>query len=149
MWYSQMFSTDGRAYLPWLARQVKQSGVGVGEGIVQKKIDRLDSLMKNFDVVNYIGVGAMELVNDCSLLPSFGQIVPLAAPWMKHFVGMLHPGAEEKYSMIIPRVNDGVLGDVALCERTSAVSDAELSDSLVADAVRLVPCTSRGTRMEE
>ena len=75
MWYSQTFSTDGRAYLPWLARQVKQKG----GGIVQK-IDSLDSLMKNFDVVNCIGVGAMELVNDCSLLPSFGQIVTLGAP---------------------------------------------------------------------
>ena len=68
---------------------------------------------------------------------------------MKHFISMLHPGTEEKYSMIILRVNDGVLGDVALCGRTSAVADAELSDSLVADAVRLVPCMSRGTRMEE
>lgn len=51
--------------------------------------------------------------------------------------------------MIIPRVNDGVLGDVALCGWTSAVADAEVSDSLVADAVWLVPCMSRGTRMEE
>lgn len=52
-----------------------------------QKIDSLDSLMKNFDVVNCTGVGTMELV-------SFGQIVTLAAPWMKHFIGMLHPGTE-------------------------------------------------------
>ena len=146
VWYFQTFSTDGRAYLPWLARQVKQNG----GNIVQKRIDSLDSLLDDFDVVvNCTGLGAQELVNDSTLVPCFGQIVTLAAPWMKHFIGMLHLGTEETYTMIVPRVNDVVLGGVALCGRTPAVADPDLSDSMIADAVRLVPSLSHGARMEE
>ena len=145
MWYFQTFSTDGRAYLPWLARQVKQNG----GNIVQKRIDSLDSLLGDFDVVvNCTGLGAKELVNDCTLVPYFGQTVTLAAPWIKHFI-LMHHQDEEKVTLVVPRVNDVVLGGVALRGRTPAVADPELSDSIIANVVKLVPSLSHGRRMEE
>lgn len=145
MSYFQTFSTDGRSYLPWLARQVKQNG----GGIVQRKIDSLDGLLSDFDVVvNCTGLGAQELASDSTLVPYFGQSLTLAAPWMKHFI-CLHHQDGEKYELAVPRVNDVVLGGVALRGRTPAVADPELSDSILADVVKLVPSLSCGEKMEE
>ena len=145
MLYFQTFSTDGRSYLPWLARQVKQNG----GSIVQRKIDSLDRLLSDFDVVvNCSGLGAQELAKDSTLVPYFGQSLTLAAPWMKHFI-CLHHQDGERYALAVPRVDDVVLGGVALRGRTPAVADPELSDSIYADVVKLVPSLSRGTRIEE
>ena len=145
MWYFQTLSTDGRSYLPWLANQVKQNGVN----IVQKKVDSLDRMLDDYNVVvNCTGLGAKELVNDDTLVPYFGQSVSLAAPWMKHFICMHHQDGDT-YRLVVPRVDDVVLGGVAWRGHTPAVADPELSDSIIADVVKLVPSLSRGARLEQ
>lgn len=145
VWYYQSISIDGMLYLPWLTRQVKRNRAD----IVQKKIDSLDNLLDDFDVVvNCTGLGAKELVNDHALVPYFGQTVSLAAPWLKHYIIMFHQ-VDETYTLIVPRLNDVVLGGVALRGRTPAVVDPELSDSFVANAVKLVPSLSHATKTKE
>ena len=145
VWYFQTLSIDGTLYLPWLARQAKRNGAN----IVQKKIDCLDSLLDDFDVVvNCTGLGAKELVNDSTLVPYFGQTVAMAAPWIKHFI-IMHHQVDGEFTLVVPRVNDVVLGGVAMRGRTPAVVDPELSDIMIANAVKLIPSLSRATRTNE
>lgn len=57
---------------------------GQGGTIIEKRINYLEDLAGQFDIVfNCTGLGAKYLLNDNKLVPIRGQVIKVSAPWVK------------------------------------------------------------------
>jgi glycine/D-amino acid oxidase-like deaminating enzyme len=72
-----------KTYLPWLLKRFTSKG---GK-CMQRKVEKLTDLVGKYDViVNCPGAWARHVNNDLQVEPLKGQLIKVAAPWVKHFV---------------------------------------------------------------
>jgi len=91
--------TDSSLYLPWAAKKFMSNG---GE-IVNRRVDSFSDLHGSYDIiVNCSGFGAKTLCNDRKLVPIRGQVIKVAAPWIK----MAYYGDFDTY--VVPGFSGGV-----------------------------------------
>ncbi|KAK2586719.1 hypothetical protein KPH14_011754 [Odynerus spinipes] len=74
--------TECKLYLPWTLQKLKDNGA-----IVKKQaINSLKELTGKYNIViNCTGLGARNLCNDRRMIPIRGQVIKVAAPWLKTF----------------------------------------------------------------
>ncbi len=95
-------------YLSYLMKRFAASG-----GSVQRRtISSLDEVAGEARVVvNCVGLGARDLVDDASMTPIRGQIVRVRNPGLERFI--LDEENPEGVTYIVPRSNDCILGGTA------------------------------------
>ena len=92
---------------PFLAWQMEQFQ-GNGGKIIQKRLKSLQEIDSQYDIiVNCIGLGSRELVNDNQMYPVRGQIIVVKAPWIKHAFSYTKDNIVVD---ILPRADDVLLG---------------------------------------
>ncbi|KAF7388819.1 hypothetical protein HZH66_009956 [Vespula vulgaris] len=74
--------TECKLYLPWILQQLKHNGAVVKK----QKIDSLKELTTEYNIImNCSGLEARNLCSDRHMVPIRGQIIKVAAPWLKTF----------------------------------------------------------------
>jgi D-amino-acid oxidase len=99
---------DTSLYLPWLMRQIENSG----GRIKQHPISSFDEVLEAYDtVINCTGLGSKELCKDERLYPVRGQVVCIKP---RAYAGiMCDDKGPNHVAYIVPRFNDLVLGGTA------------------------------------
>jgi D-amino-acid oxidase len=122
---------DMSIYLAWLEREVISRGVT----IECREIESLDETVGAADVVvNCIGVGARELLNDNEVYGVRGQIQVVDAPSVTTFYL-----DDEGPTYIIPRVNDVVMGGTAVENDYSTDVRSDVTDAIRARCIEIEP----------
>lgn len=89
------FTCQPKYLLPYLYQRFRRAG---GQ-LIQRKVKSLDEF-KDYDlVINCVGLGARDLVNDIEVAPIRGQVVRIQADWM--FTTYLDDSDDGNY--IIPK----------------------------------------------
>ncbi len=102
----ETYVIDMSRYMPYLHHCLAATG---GE-IKITRIDKLDQLFENYDVVvNCTGLGARQLVPDAELVPARGQVVRIKRPAQLTRL-WLDDRIVEKFTMVVPRDTDAILG---------------------------------------
>jgi D-amino-acid oxidase len=110
---------------------------GAAGGSVQRRtlssLDEVDARV----VVNCVGLGARDLVDDASMEPIRGQIVRVHNPGLKRFV--LDEDNPEGVTYIIPRSDDCILGGTADEGEWDLEPDPETTAGILRRCMRLEP----------
>lgn len=104
------FVIDMTMYMPYLMQVCNEIGIAFQQKDITDLVDLADAAASFDVIVNCTGLGARELVNDTELTGVKGQVVkvrPLAA--MPEQV-TLDESVHERFTMIVPRASDIVLG---------------------------------------
>lgn len=73
--------TECKIYLPWILHQLENKAV-----IKKQKINSLKELTTEYNIImNCTGLEARNLCNDRHMIPIRGQVIKVAAPWLKTF----------------------------------------------------------------
>ena len=119
-------------YLTYLMDRFSAAG-----GSVQRRtlssLDEVDARA----VVNCVGLGARDLVEDASMEPIRGQIVRVRNPGIKRFV--LDEANPDGVTYIIPRSNDCILGGTAEEGEWDLEPDPETAAAILRRCRRLEP----------
>jgi D-amino-acid oxidase len=119
-------------YLTYLMDRFDSAG-----GSVQRRtlssLDEVDARV----VVNCVGLGARELVDDASMEPIRGQIVRVRNPGLKRFV--LDEENPDGVTYIIPRSGDCILGGTAEEGEWNLEPDPETAAAILRRCTRLEP----------
>ncbi|KAK9806988.1 hypothetical protein WJX72_009635 [[Myrmecia] bisecta] len=118
-----------RFYLPWLGAKLEAAGAR----LVERKLTSLQELAGYDVIVNCTGIGAAALFGDKGVYPVRGQVMRVAAPWVKscYFVN------EDNY--IIPNLDTVVLGGTAQRGDHDTSVRAEDSRRIWEGTLRLMP----------
>lgn len=127
---------DVKRYLPWLMKRILK-----GNGKVEKrKINNLDELTKEFDVVvNCTGMEANKLCNDSQLRPLRGQVTKVYAPWVKHFYMNPDPSDEHREIYILPGPDTVTIGGTGQLDNWNTETDEEDKQRILEDVCKVVP----------
>ncbi|XP_047715781.1 D-aspartate oxidase isoform X2 [Prionailurus viverrinus] len=122
---------ESPAYLPWLEKRLKGSGVL----ILTRRIGDLWELHPSFDVVvNCSGLGSRQLAQDSEMFPVRGQVLNVRAPWVKHFI---RDGSGLTY--IYPGTSNVILGGTRQQGDWNLSPDAEISRGIFSRCCALEP----------
>ncbi|XP_045355231.1 D-aspartate oxidase isoform X2 [Leopardus geoffroyi] len=122
---------ESPAYLPWLEKRLKGSGVL----ILTRRIGDLWELHPSFDVVvNCSGLGSRQLAQDSEMFPMRGQVLNVRAPWVKHFI---RDGSGLTY--IYPGTSNVILGGTRQQGDWNLSPDAEISRGIFSRCCALEP----------
>ncbi len=114
---------DVPVFMPWLRDQVQNAGAR----FFIKELTAPSELFPEYDlVVNCTGVWARHFVNDEAVFPIRGQVVRLSLPKGLRTSTRLYQ-KEDKFTLILPRSTDLVLGGTAQendWDRTPRVEDS-------------------------
>ena len=136
VWKFDCYCIDTSPYLDWLRRRFTERG-GL---VVRRKIKNLSQLTRDYDiVVNCTGLGARELVGDCSLYPVRGQLLEVGGA---HNMRSLHHKKDEweQYpTYVIPQNGRVLLGGSAEPHNWSTDVNAEQTESIYRRCVEMCP----------
>ncbi|XP_041509981.1 D-aspartate oxidase [Microtus oregoni] len=142
--FGQAFTTlkcETAAYLPWLEKRLKESGVL----LLTRRIEDLWELQPSFDiVVNCSGLGSRQLVGDSMISPVRGQVLQAQAPWVKNFI---RDGSGLTY--IYPGTSYVTLGGTRQKGDWNLSPDAELSREIFSRCCALEPSLHRARNLRE
>ncbi len=105
----ETFVIDTSIYMPYLVQKCREAALDVDK----RTLDSLDRLPDHFDaVVNCTGFGAAQLCQDKELTCARGQVLRIEKPpdTAERPVMLFHEDDSTRFAMIVPRVNDIVLG---------------------------------------
>jgi glycine/D-amino acid oxidase-like deaminating enzyme len=130
-----------KKYLPW----IKQRFETLGGRCIQRKVENLSELYGEYDiVVNCTGVGAKELVNDAEVHSIKGQLIRVAAPWVKHWVL-----ADDDDLYIIVSADSVALGGTHQTDVMRRHIDQDERRRIWEGCCRLMPSLQRAKVLEE
>ena len=119
-------------YLSYLMDRFDATG-----GSVQRRalssLDEIDARV----VVNCVGLGARDLVDDASMEPIRGQVVRVRNPGLERFV--LDEENPEGVTYIVPRSGDCILGGTAEAGEWDLEPDPEIAAGILRRCTRLEP----------
>ncbi|KAF0873818.1 OXDD oxidase, partial [Crocuta crocuta] len=132
---------ESPAYLPWLEKRLKASGVL----ILTRCIGDLWELHPSFDiVVNCSGLGSRQLARDSEMFPMRGQLLAIQAPWLKHFI---RDGSGLTY--VYPGVSNVILGGTRQKGDWDVSPDADISRDIFSRCCALEPSLHRAHNVRE
>jgi D-amino-acid oxidase len=109
-----------------------------GGGVHQRTLSSLNEVAGEARVVvNCVGLGAGDLVNDASMQPIRGQIVRVRNPGLQRFV--LDEDNPEGVTYIVPRSADCILGGTAEEGEWDLEPDPETAEGILSRCTRLEP----------
>jgi D-amino-acid oxidase len=109
-----------------------------GGSVHQRTLSSLDEVAGEAHVVvNCVGLGARDLVNDASMQPIRGQIVRVRNPGLQRFV--LDEDNPEGVTYIVPRSADCILGGTADENEWDLEPDPETAGGILDRCTRLEP----------
>jgi D-amino-acid oxidase len=110
---------------------------GAAGGSVQRRtLSSLDEVDAGV-VVNCVGLGARDLVDDVSMEPIRGQIIRVSNPGIERFV--LDEDNPESVTYIVPRSGDCILGGTAEVGAWDLEPDSETAAGILRRCTRLEP----------
>jgi len=119
-------------YLTYLMDRFAAAGGSVRQRILSS-LDEVDARV----VVNCVGLGARDLVDDTSMEPIRGQIVRVRNPGLERFV--LDEENPEGVTYIVPRSGDCILGGTAAEGEWDLEPDPKTAASILRRCTRLEP----------
>ena len=119
-------------YLTYLMDRFTAAGGSV-EQCTLSSLDEVDARV----VVNCVGLGARDLVDDTSMGPIRGQVVRVHNPGLKRF--MLDEDNPEGVTYIVPRSGDCILGGTADAGEWDLEPDPETAAGILRRCTRLEP----------
>lgn len=121
-------------YLSYLMDRFVTSGGSVR----QRTLSSLDEVVGEARVVvNCVGLGARDLVDDASMRPIRGQVVRVRNPGLRRFV--LDEENPEGVTYIVPRTDDCILGGTADEGEWDLEPDPETASAILDRCTRLEP----------
>ncbi|XP_021346523.1 D-amino-acid oxidase-like isoform X2 [Mizuhopecten yessoensis] len=137
---------DVKRFLPWLTKRILDKG---GK-LRNKKIQNMDELTEEYDiVVNCSGMGANQLCNDSRLHPLRGQVIKVAAPWVKHFYMNPDPTDDHKEVYILPGPDTVTIGGTGQFDDWNTSVDGQDKQRIVEDVCKLVPSLRTAKRLQD
>ena len=125
-------------YLTYLMDRFEAAGGSVEQRTLSS-LDEVDARV----VVNCVGLGARDLVNDTSMEPIRGQIVRVRNPGLERFVldeeNHVDEENREGVTYIVPRSNDCILGGTAEEGEWDLEPDPETAAGILRRCTRLEP----------
>ncbi|VVC33551.1 D-amino-acid oxidase,FAD dependent oxidoreductase,FAD/NAD(P)-binding domain [Cinara cedri] len=121
-----------KRFLPWALKMITDNG----GTIVKRKIESLEELCKDYDIVfNCTGYAAKKLCKDYNMTPIRGQVIRVKAPWVDKFY--YYDGD----TYIIPSKEDGtvVLGGCRHFGSNNETANDRNTEEILENCVRLVP----------
>lgn len=144
---------EGRLYMQWLLEKIKATGrarILVGCHVV--KLTDLSSYYEEdpFDaVINCVGLGARELVNDSSVYPIRGHVLRVKAPWVRYHVEAEQRDNPNLPAYIIPNSDTVVLGGTKVLNDEDVTPRKEDRDAILARCTAAVPSLAVAKLVDE
>jgi len=130
---------DIPVFMPYLKNLVEKSGVN----IYLKELSSPAELFPNYDlVVNCTGVWAHHFVNDDEVFPIRGQVVTVSLPENLRESTRLYQ-KEDKFTLILPRTNDVILGGTAQEGNWDLTPNDEDTKVILERCSKLIPKISK------
>jgi D-amino-acid oxidase len=133
---------DGHAFvapvveMPIYLKYLMDRFGGAGGSVQRRTLSSLDEVDARV-VVNCVGLGARDLVDDASMEPIRGQVVRVRNPGLKRFV--LDEDNPEGVTYIIPRSGDCILGGTADEGEWDLEPDQETAAGILRRCTQLEP----------
>jgi D-amino-acid oxidase len=133
---------DGHAFaapvveMPIYLTHLMDRFAAAGGSVVQRTLSSLDEIDARV-LVNCVGLGARDLVDDASMQPIRGQVVRVRNPGLKRF--MLDEENPEGVTYIVPRKDDCILGGTADEGEWDLEPDPETASGILSRCTRLEP----------
>ena len=144
--------TDGHAFvapvveMPMYLSYLMDRFAASGGSVQRRTLSSLDEVAADARVVvNCVGLGARDLVDDTTMNPIRGQIVRVRNPGLDHFV--LDEENPEGVTYIVPRSHDCILGGTADEGEWDLEPDPETAEGILQPlhATGATPGRCRGT----
>ncbi len=125
---------DTSMYVSWLVEQYKQ----LGGTVEQKEITDINEAFEDHDtVINCTGLGSRTLFNDDKVYPVRGQVVLVKPNGFEQV--MADDEGRNSMAVIIPRINDIVLGGTVQANNWSLEVDPKDTDDILRKAKAISP----------
>jgi D-amino-acid oxidase len=136
-WQTEAVLMDTSKYMDWLLDQYEQHG----GRIEQKQVKDIMEAFVNYDIViNCTGLGSRDLFNDEAVYPVRGQIVKIKSNGFDQVVA--DDEGHNSMAVIIPRINDIVLGGTAQANDWNLDVDPKDTEDILRKAKALSPAFS-------
>jgi hypothetical protein len=132
IWAFSVYVLKPTTYMHWLKTKVKEGGVKFEE----KKISNFAELSSYDIIINCTGLGSRDLVDDKLLYPVRGQLVQVAAPWLKHWLAF---SSGDTMVGIYPQARHVILGGTAEAGNWSEKSDPQTAQEIVQKCQQYCP----------
>jgi D-amino-acid oxidase len=136
--------TDGHAFvapvveMPMYLSYLMYRFAASGGSVQRRTLSSLDEVAADARVVvNCVGLGARDLVDDTTMNPIRGQIVRVRNPGLDHFV--LDEENPEGVTYIVPRSHDCILGGTADEGEWDLEPDPETATAILSRCTKLEP----------
>ncbi|XP_055999304.1 D-aspartate oxidase-like isoform X2 [Ostrea edulis] len=109
-----------------------------GGFVIPKKLKSLQEIESSYDIiVNCVGIGAAELLNDTKIKSKRGQVIRVKAPWIKHFYIDIDRNNDVTY--ILPGIETVVLGGTAQDGDWNTEDDQADIDGIMERCLKVMP----------
>ncbi len=125
---------DTSTYMDWLVEKYKE----LGGALEQREVTNISQAFEAYDlVVNCTGLGSRTLFNDEQVYPVRGQVVIVKPNGFKQVIA--DDEGRNSLAVIIPRINDIVLGGTAQANNWSTEVNPKDTDDILRKAKTLSP----------